>query len=242
MKAQFRWIGAVLMSLSLAGCVVPTTPTNPQARAAVQTAHTAKSLPQTQATHNFMMAVQAVEPVAENYCRAHTRGQSCNFRIVIDDRPNQPPNAFQTIDSAGHPILGFTLALIANARNIDEIAFVMGHEAAHHIRGHIPQQQQSATEGALLAGILTAIGGGDGAAIQQAQKIGASVAARRFSKGFELEADALGAEITEQAGFDALRGAAYFDRLPDPGNRFLGTHPPNAERRRTVAKVVAGLR
>lgn len=239
---QMRWIAAAVALVFLAGCVVPTEQTAGATRPIVQPAHTANALPPTQAASNFVAAVQVVEPVAEQYCRRLTRGQSCDFRIVIDDRPNQPPNAFQTVDGLGRPILGFSLALIANARNIDEIAFVMGHEAAHHIRGHIPQQQQSATEGALLAGILVAVGGGDVDAIEQAQQIGATVGARRFSKNFELEADALGAEITERAGFDALRGAAYFDRLPDPGNQFLGTHPPNAARRQIVARTVAGLR
>jgi predicted Zn-dependent protease len=214
----------------------------PQTQTPTSAQTPAQTVASSQAARNFITAVEAVEPVAERICRERTRGVSCDFRIAIDDRPDQAPNAFQTLDDYGRPILAFNLALIANARNVDELAFVMGHEAAHHISGHIPQQQQSATEGALLAGILVAVGGGGDEAIQQAQQIGATVGARRFSKGFELEADALGTEITERAGFDALRGAAFFDRLPDPGNAFLGTHPPNASRRATVAKAVAALR
>ncbi len=238
-----RLIAALLLSLSLAGCVVPSAqpPTGHPAPPS-QAVENTQALPPSQAAKNFVTAVAAVEPVAEQICRARTRGLNCDFLIAIDDRPNQAPNAYQSLDDYGRPILAFNLALIANARNVDEIAFVMGHEAAHHILGHIPQQQQSASQGALLAGILVAVGGGDTATIQEAQKIGASVGARRFSKGFELEADALGTEITERAGFDALRGAAFFDRLPDPGNTFLGSHPPNADRRATVAQAVAALR
>ncbi|MGB3279890.1 MAG: M48 family metallopeptidase, partial [Pseudorhodobacter sp.] len=226
---------------ALAGCVVPVNQASqPQPQPRPPSA--AQSIAASQAARNFVVAVEAVEPVAEQICRARTRGQNCDFHIVIDDRPGQSPNAFQTLDSFGRPILAFNLPLIANARNVDEIAFVIGHEAAHHISGHIPQQQQSATQGALLAGILVAAGGGGESAIQEAQKIGATVGARRFSKGFELEADALGAEITERAGFSALRGAAFFDRFTDPGDKFLGTHPPNAARRATVAQAVANLR
>ena len=33
-------------------------------------------------------------------------------------------------------------------------------------------------------------------------------------------------------------GTGFFDRLPDPGDRFLGTHPPNAERKAVVAATV----
>lgn len=237
-----RSIVAILGLGLLAGCVVPVDVATTSGAPQQQPSTTAQSLASSQAARNFIAAVDAVEPVAEQYCRARTRGTNCDFRIVVDDRPSQQPNAFQTLDANNRPILAFNLALIANARNVDELAFVIGHEAAHHILGHIPQQQQRANEGALLAGILVAVGGGGDAAIQQAQQIGATVGARRFSKGFELEADALGTEITERAGFDALRGAAFFDRLPDPGNQFLGSHPPNAERRAIVQKTVSGLR
>lgn len=237
-----RLIVALLLSLSLAGCVVPTNQFPQPAQLPTQPDVNAQTFAPSQAARNFITAVDAVEPVAEQICRARTRGINCDFRIAVDDRPGEAPNAFQSLDAYGRPILAFNLALIANARNVDELAFVIGHEAAHHISGHIPQQQQSASQGALLAGILVAATGGDDATIQQAQKIGASVGARRFSKGFELEADSLGTEITERAGFDALRGAAFFDRLPDPGNKFLGTHPPNAARRATVVQAVNALR
>lgn len=232
-------IAAPLLFLSLAGCVVPA---NQVPQSQLQPATNSQIVAPSQAARNFVTAVETVEPLAEQICRARTQGQNCDFHIVIDDRPSPSPNAFQTLDSFGRPILAFNLALIASARNVDEIAFVIGHEAAHHISGHIPQQQQSATQGALLAGLLVAVGGGGETAIQEAQKIGATVGARRFSKGFELEADALGAEITERAGFSALRGAAFFDRFTDPGDKFLGTHPPNAARRATVANAVANLR
>ena len=53
--------------------------------------------------------------------------------------------------------------------------------------------------------------------------------------------DALGAEIALRAGFDPLKGAAFFDRLPDPGQSFLNTHPPNAIRKEVVAGTVRRL-
>jgi Zn-dependent protease with chaperone function len=237
-----RLLASILLSLSLAGCVAPVVTPQQPAPAAREPSQAAQSLAATQAARNFVTVVSQVEPVAERVCRERTRGINCDFQIAVDDRPNQSPNAFQTVDDYGRPILAFNLALIADAQNMDELAFVMGHEAAHHIAGHIPQQQQSATEGALLAGLLVAVGGGGEEAVQKAQQIGASVGARRFSKDFELEADALGTEITQLAGFDALRGAAFFDRLPDPGDAFLGSHPPNAARRATVAQAVAAMR
>jgi predicted Zn-dependent protease len=167
---------------------------------------------------------------------------SCDYQISVDARPGQPPNAYQTLDAAGRPVVAFTAALISDAQNADELAFVMGHETAHHIAGHIPRQRESAATGALLAGVLASLGGADAATIQQVQRIGATVGARRFSQEFELEADALGTEIAFKAGFDPLRGALFFDRLPDPGDQFLGSHPPNASRREVVRLTMQRLR
>ena len=61
------------------------------------------------------------------------------------------------------------------------------------------------------------------------------------SKEFELEADALGTIITSRAGYQPVVGAQFFNRIPDPGNRFLGTHPPNSQRIATVERTAAGL-
>ncbi|WP_295073016.1 M48 family metallopeptidase [Tabrizicola sp.] len=224
------------LTLTLGGCVAtyPAPPALPPATGtAVQPARAA--------AENFISVVQRVEPVAESYCRSQGVAQNCDFRIVVDDRPGQPPNAFQTLDRQGRPVIGFTLALIADARNPDELAFVLGHEAAHHIAGHIPKRNDQALSGALLAGVLAQASGLSPDEIRAAQNMGAEVAARSYSREFELEADALGAEIALAAGYDPNRGTGFFDRLPDPGDRFLGSHPPNAERKALVAATVRRL-
>lgn len=231
----------IIVMLGLGACTpaavqnVPTTP-------AVQANPAPPRLSQRQAVNNFEFVVRRVEPVAEQICRARTSGVNCDFRIVVDDRPGQGVNAFQTLDRSGRPIIGFTVPLIAEARNRDELAFVMAHEAAHHIEGHIAQQRQNAALGGMLIGTLAgALGATDASAIESAQRIGATVGARTYSKNFELEADALGTQIAAAAGFDPLNGAQFFFRIPDPGDKFLGTHPPNADRLRTVQRVAAGL-
>jgi Zn-dependent protease with chaperone function len=196
-----------------------------------------------QAISTFIAVVEQVEPVAEQMCRARAPfGVNCDLQIVVDSRPGVPPNAFQTVDQRGRPVVGFTIALIADARNADEIAFVMGHEAAHHIAGHIPKREETAIAGALVAGVLAQASGADSEAVRAAQDLGAQVGARSYSREFELEADALGAEIAFRAGFDPVTGSGFFDRLPDPGDQFLGTHPPNAQRKQIVRDVTAQLR
>ena len=194
-----------------------------------------------QAARSFLRVVQTVEPVAERECRARTTGTNCNFNIVVDDRVGQPANAFQTVDRNGRPVIVFTLGLIAEARNENELAFVMGHEAAHHIAGHLGRQQQNAVAGAAIAAASAVLVGADRATVRRAQQYGAQVGARSYSKEFELEADALGTIITAKANYDPLIGARFFTRIPDPGDKFLGTHPPNAARIEIVRRTVAGL-
>ena len=224
----------VILCLSFLGLVAcdeslvtqPTTQPNPAAGG--------PTLSATQSSRAFVEVTRRVEPVAERECRAMTNGVNCDFRIVVDDNPKQPPNAYQTLDKNGRPIIAFTIALIADARNADELAFVMSHEAAHHIRGHIARQQQNALAGAVIFSGLATLSGGDPTAVQSAQELGAQVGARTYSKEFELEADELGTILTIKSGYDPLKGAQFFNRIPDPGDRFLGTHPPNAQR---IAKV-----
>lgn len=199
------------------------------------------SIPTSSGLAQFRSVVAAVEPVAERECRARTRNANCDFQIVVDDRPGQPANAFQSVDAQGRPVLAFNHALIAEVRNRDELAFVMGHEAAHHISGHLDRQRNNAMAGAILLGGLAAITGAGEGVVQNATDIGAGLGARTYSKDYELEADALGTIITRRAGFDPVRGAAFFTQIADPGDRFLGTHPPNAKRIETVKRIDAGL-
>ena len=194
-----------------------------------------------QSVRDYRAVVARVEPVAESVCRSLTTSRvNCDFDIRLDDRRGLPPNAYQTYDKDGRPILAFTTALLGEMLNRDELAFALSHEAAHHIRGHITQTQQSATTGAILGTVLGSLAGLDQAGMEAAQNIGGTIGARRYSKGFELEADSLGAQIAERAGYNALRGVLYFQDAADPGDRFLGTHPPNADRIATVRRAVGG--
>ena len=189
------------------------------------------------AVANFRAAAARVEPAAEAVCRQRAPGINCDFLIRVDPDGSLPANAYQSLSPTGRPLLTFTQNLIADARNQDEIAFVIGHESAHHIESHIARQRQSAAAGALVGGLIASVAGADAGTVQQISRAGATVGARSYSKDHELEADALGTIITQRAGYDPVRGAAFFTRIPDPGDRFLGSHPPNASRIATVRRV-----
>ncbi len=238
-----RILSAIVL-LALGACTTVEFPEPNTTRPTQTTPTPTKAQIQAQAStaaRNFVSVVQTVEPVAEAECKRLAPRSNCDFNIVVDDRPNQPPNAFQTVDRQGRPILAFNLALIASVKNTDELAFVMGHEAAHHILGHLQRTQQNAAVGAVIFSGLAAMSGADAASVRSAEEFGAAVGARSYSKDFELEADGLGTRITARAGYNPIRGAEFFTRLPDPGNRFLGTHPPNADRIKTVRKAASRL-
>lgn len=229
-----RRLPLLIIAALLAGCMqAPTQPTTTSRPAPQRTPDAALQL--------FSQVTASVEPVAERECRRHTTGLNCDFRIVLDSRPNQPPNAYQTLEKSGRPVLAFTPALLMDVQNRHELAFVMSHEAAHHMMQHLDRQQQNAAAGAAVFAGLAVITGGTAADVQTATELGAALGARTYSKEYELEADQLGTLIAHRAGYDPLLGAAYFTRIPDPGNRFLGTHPPNAERYEAVRQTAAGL-
>jgi Zn-dependent protease with chaperone function len=238
---------SLLLALMVAGCmtVEPTEtardpnapanspwPTNTAGPSSVQT---------TLVLSRFAAVVRQVEPVAERECRRRTTGMICDFKIVIDDNEDEVPNAFQTLDKNGRPVIAFNIGLIRLAQNEHELAFVLGHEAAHHIRGHLVKQRKHAAAGALIFGGLATLTGGDAESVKSAQELGAVVGARSYSKDFELEADTLGTAIAKYSGYDPLVGARFFTRIPDPGDRFLGTHPPNRQRMDTVRNALNAL-
>ena len=194
------------------------------------------------AARMFVEVMRRMEPAVEREClQRRTQPINCDFQFVVDDRPGQEPNAFQTIDDNGRPIIGFTLSLIAATRNGDEIAFVVGHEASHHILNHLDRKAGAASAAAVILGSIASVYGGNQEAIETAQRIGASVGSRYYSKDWELQADYLGSIISLNAGFDPVRGSLFFERIPDPGDHILGTHPSRAARLAQVRLAVGDV-
>ncbi len=224
----------LLIALSVAACDVSVD--SGPAPAVVATS--GKGFTPAEASAAFRAVTSAVEPVAERECRSRTQGLNCDFKIQIDPDSRAAPNAYQSLDSKGRPIITFTQSMLGDITNRDELAFVMSHEAAHHIRGHLARQQENALSGAVIFAGLATIAGASASDIANAQDLGAMVGARSYSKDFELEADQLGAIITHKSGYRPSEGVKFFARLPDPGDRFLGTHPANYDRVKVVNDTI----
>lgn len=230
-----KWLALCVLGLGLSACDTPS-----ETRPAPTATRVPQMSPQA-AARAFSQVAARVEPVAEQECRRVAPNLNCDFRISIDRRKGEPPNAFQSLDRNGRPVITFTTSLIATAASADEMAFIMSHEAAHHIRNHLARQRRNAEAGAVVFGGLATLTGGSSADVNSAQKLGAAVGARSYSKEFELEADELGTVITLRAGYNPLRGADFFNTIPDPGDKFLGTHPPNAARLNAVRRKARDL-
>ena len=232
-------LGLGVLWLVAACDVVPTADTNTGAAPLV--AATSGFSSAAQAQRAFARVATTMEPVIERECSAKTTGLDCDFRIVIDGNPNSPANAYQTLDANKRPIIAFTQKLILGAGNADELAFVMGHEGAHHILNHIGRQKQNSVAGAVILGGLATLSGAAPAGVEEAVKLGAQVGVRGYSKDFELEADYLGAKLTALGGYSPVIGSEFIKRIPDPGDRFLGTHPSNDERLQVVQKALSEI-
>ena len=184
-----------------------------------------------EAMRGFIEVSRAVMPVAEAACdRLAAPGTVCAFHLDLTVWPRSSGEAYMATDRFGRPEVAVTLPIVTDAANRDEMAFMIAHEAAHHIAGHIGRTTRASRRERILAEAFVERAGAGPRERRWAARIGGLVGARRLSKLFELEADLLGAVIAAEAGFDPVRGVEFFARAADPGNMPFGTHPPNGLR------------
>jgi predicted Zn-dependent protease len=92
---------------------------------------------------------------------------------------------------------------------------------------------------------LIFMGGGLGAALQQAAGLAIPAGLTKFSRGFEAEADYLGVEYLYKAGYDPQALVAFFERFQamdkhktSPLGRMFSNHPQMTDRiRKTQAEI-----
>ncbi|GAB5449278.1 M48 family metallopeptidase [Gymnodinialimonas sp.] len=225
----------LLSALALGACVAPTPTVAPQPTTVVP-----ETIPVS--VSRAIEVTRRMEPVAEQICRNETPRQNCDFEFLVNRDPRGGINAFQTFNpETGRPVIILTVGLIRSVRNADELAFVIGHETAHHIAQHLGEQEAAARAGAQIFGATAQQQGATRQEIIAAAQQGAFVGSRQFSQRAELEADSLGTLITCAAGFDPIVGAQFFAQIPDPEAGVFSTHPPNAARVRIVQETAAEL-
>ncbi|MFO1326259.1 MAG: M48 family metallopeptidase [Rubrivivax sp.] len=115
----------------------------------------------------------------------------------------------------------------------DEVAMIMGHEAAHALLEHAREQMGKnvvTTNGLRLGAALLGLGQLGDAAAQG----GAKLLSLKFSRDDESEADALGLVLAAQAGYDPRSGVSLWQKMGSASAgappAFLSTHPTGPQR------------
>jgi beta-barrel assembly-enhancing protease len=147
----------------------------------------------------------------------------------------------------GGPIFLHT-GLIQNADNEGQVAGVVAHEIAHVRLRHGTNQASRANLleiPAVLAGAV--LGQGAGAEIGRLGiGLGLQGVLLRYSRTAERQADALGAKMMTEAGFNPIEMARFFEKLEQAsgGSRapeFLSSHPNPGNRVRLVQEEIQAL-
>jgi predicted Zn-dependent protease len=173
-----------------------------------------------------------------NRLAAHGGDSRQRFEFFLMKDPQI--NAFAL--PGGH--IGMHTGLIVAAQSESEMAGVMGHEIAHVTQRHIARMvsNQQVNQWVSIASLAIAILAARSSSqlAQAAAVTGPALAVQRelnFSRDFEREADRLGLQMLEKAGFDPNGMAGFFERLQratrlaDVGApAFLRTHPVTYER------------
>jgi predicted Zn-dependent protease len=165
---------------------------------------------------------------------AQARGPAYPYSFTIANQADI--NAFAL---PGGPVWIHRGALAA-AANEAQLAGVIAHEVAHIAQRHAATQiSTSAVAGGLLGAMGAFLGNDAGGA--RAAQLGAQAMAGsymlKFSRDDEREADRVGAEIMQRAGWDPRAMIDFMTILRrqaghDPGSveEFLSTHPGASER------------
>jgi predicted Zn-dependent protease len=130
--------------------------------------------------------------------------------------------------------------LLKVATSDDELAVVMGHEAAHAIARHGAERISRAIAVQAVAAVAIASGEVD------PRLVGATAAAygllgeTAFSRSEESEADRIGLVIAADAGYDPRAAVGFWKKMAEKGGskppEFLSTHPSDETRAKRLSR------
>lgn len=159
------------------------------------------------------------------------------FRIVRDSTVNAfaLPGGFVYVQTG----------LLANARDVSELAGVLGHEVAHARLSHGARQarkQQGLSTAITVVCLFTGLC--DSGLSQVAINLGANVLTAKFSRTDELQADSAGIEYTTRAGVDPRGMIRFFARLREQSGdvpayfEWVSTHPMEGTRIENAQRLI----
>jgi predicted Zn-dependent protease len=135
--------------------------------------------------------------------------------------------------------------LIRVAQTEAELAGAIAHEIAHVAARHATRQQSRETLVNVGTIPLVLMGGWVGYAVRQGAGLGIPLGFLSFSRGFETEADLLGLQYLDKAGYDPTAALDLFERieaieLRAPGTmaKVFSSHPMTTDRIRETQKNI----
>ena len=141
--------------------------------------------------------------------------------------------------------------LLAAARSEAELAGVLAHEMAHVALRHGTHQASNAYLAQAGFSILGGLFGRSSSASQVLNTIGGvglNVAFLKFSRTYEYQADATGAQMMASAGYNPSAMADFFEVLrqqqgrdPSKLETFLSDHPSSADRENRIRQLASNL-
>lgn len=163
-------------------------------------------------------------------------GRSWEYAVFVDDSPN----AF--VLPSGK--IGVTTALLSLARNDDQLAAVLGHEVGHVVARHAAERYSSTALASVGLQAVQGVAGDYGRAAGAIGGLGAQYGVLLpFSRRDELEADRLGVDYMQRAGFKPAESVTLWRTMAAQRQtstpEFASTHPSDASRISALEQYIA---
>lgn len=198
---------------------------------------------------NLRQSLEIVDdPVVNSYVQdignrlvSHVENYPLDFTFFVVNDP--------TINAFAGPggYIGVNTGLILATDSESELASVLAHETAHVTQRHLQRSFETAnklnlpTAAAIIAAMILGAQTNNGQAAEAllaATMAGSAQTQINFTRAHEAEADRVGMQLLEQAGFDPRAMPAFFEKLQQESRlyassaipEFLSTHPVTLER------------
>jgi len=153
--------------------------------------------------------------------------QNWEYAVFVSEQPN----AF--VLPGGR--MGVTTALLHLATTDDQVATVIGHEAAHVLARNAAERYSQTALAQTGVQIASGVSGDYGAAVGALGGIGAQVGVLLpFSRQHELEADRIGVDLMQRAGYNPREAVVLWRNMAAQGGasapEFASTHPSDSTR------------
>lgn len=182
---------------------------------------------------------------------AYVQGVAC--RLAQDRCPEVRTYVLRTpyfnANMAPNGMMQVWTGLLLRCRNEAQLAAILGHEIGHYVLRHALEQLKDAKSRSAFSTLMLVI-----PVAGPLVALGAMAGGFKYSRDHERAADRIGLELMAKAGYPPIEASKVWANLleelkaeqdwsGDAGKRsfFFATHPPEAERRKTLEDLAAAI-